>query len=179
MARPNDSGAIQAHVRGLREAKAAFQALPVAMRERLLTATETTVREIVRLAKSRLASNPSIRTRSLYNQVGWTLNAKNGRGRAGVGSGSSTISFAHVGGITKKIKVKGILVPGRNGGAAGAKLIRPSRYAHLVEFGSRSQKAEPFMVPAAKSQEQPYLDRCLRAGKDVERDVAAIGMRTL
>jgi hypothetical protein len=38
-------------------------------------------------------------------------------------------------------------------------------------------KAEPFMLPAAKSQEQPYLERASRAGKEVERDMAAIGMR--
>jgi len=176
MARPNDATALAGHIRGLREAKAAFQALPAAMRERTNDATETTVREIARHAQSRILSNPSVQSRSLYKAIGWSLNKNNGRGRAGVANVTSTITL----GSGKKFRVKGILVAGKGGSAStsqGAKLIRPSRYAHLVEFGTRRQQAEPFMMPAAKSQEQPYLQRIIRAGKDVEKDLAAIGMR--
>ena len=186
MARPNNADAIAGHVQGLREAKAAFQALPEVVRDRMLDATETTVREIVRHAQARLASSPSIRTRTLYNHVKWSVNKKNGRGKAGVATGTTTMTeranFAKgvIGGRT--IRVKGILVAGKGGSAStsqGAKLIRPSRYAHLVEFGARHMPAEPFMIPAAESQKQPYLDRCRAAGKHVEKDVAHIGMRNL
>ena len=175
MAEPG--AALQAHIRGLREAKAAFQALPAITRGHLNTATETTLSEIVRHAKARIQSSPSVRTRSLLNSVAFTLNKNNGRGRVGVSDGSSTISFGGT-----RFRIKGTLRMGSGGSAStsqGAKLIRPSRYAHLIEFGSRKQRAEPFMMPAAKSQEGPYLDRCKRAGTDVEKDIAAIGMRHL
>lgn len=180
MARPNDANAIAGHVQGLREAKAAFQALPEAMRTRTNDATEITVREIVRHAQGRILSSPSVQTRSLLNAITWTLNKNNGRGKAGVANVSSTISFGHMGGIMRKIRVRGILVPGKDGSALtsqGAKLVKPSRYAHLIEKGTRRFRAEPFMWPAAQSQERPYLDRIMRAGKDVEKDLAAIGGR--
>lgn len=177
MARPNESTAIAGHIRGLSEAKAAFQALPEVMRTHLLNATDVTLSEIVRHAKARIESNPSIQTRNLLNHIGYTLNKNSGRGKAGVSSGQTTILFAHMGGITRKIKVKGIITPGKNGSAQGGKVVRPSRYAHLVEFGTKHMPAEPFMIPAAKSQEKPYLDRCLRAGKETEKDLANIGMR--
>lgn len=182
MARPNNSTAIAGHIEGLREAKAAFQALPEAMRVRSLAATETTLSEIVRHAKLRIAANPSIQSRTLYNSIAYTLNKNSNRGKAGVTNGSTTILFAHMGGITKKIKVKGTLVAGKNGSALtsqGAKLVRPSRYAHLIEFGTKHFKAEPFMIPAAQTQEQPYLDRMKEAGRHVERDISQIGMRNL
>ena len=172
MARPNNSTAIAGHIKGLKEAKAAFQALPQLMREGLLEATEASVREIARLAQAKVASSPSINTRTLYDSIGWSINKKNGRGRAGVSNIKTTIQ---VGG--KKYRVKGRIIVGRGGGAAGSRLIRPSRYAHLVEFGARHMKAEPFMIPAAEAEKLPYLRRCQRAGKEVEPKVAAIGMR--
>lgn len=175
--RPNNSAAIGQYVRGLSQAKAAFQALPEIIRDRLLAATETTVREIARGAQARILASPSVQTRSLYNHIGWTLSKTNGRGRVGVSAGSTSIT---VGG--KRFRVKGIVIAGRGGSAArsaGAKVIRPSHYAHFVEFGSRKMRAEPFMMPSAEAEKGPYLDRCLRAGKEIERDMAAIGARTL
>ena len=124
---------IETKIRGFREAKAAFQALPTVMRERLLVATETTLSEIVRHAKGRIQSNPSIRTRALLNAIHYTINKNNGRGRAGVSNGTTSIT---IGG--RKFRIRGQLRLGRNGSALtseGAALIRPSRYAHLVEYG--------------------------------------------
>jgi len=140
---------LTAHIRGLKEAKAAFQALPEVFRERLGDATETTVREIVRGAQNRLASSPSIRTRALYNAVIWSMSRKTGRGRAGI----SNVSIG--------------------AGGAEARSDKPSQRAHFVEFGTSKMKAEPFMIPAAESQIQPYLDRCRAAGKEAERDLAS------
>lgn len=167
------SNGLQEHIRGLREAKAAFQALPLAMRTRTNEATETTVREIARGAQSRLQSNPSIRTRTLYNAIGWSQNKNNGRGKAGIANVSSSIMIAGA----KKMKIRGTLVPARN--IQGQRLMKPTQYGPKVEFGTRHSKAEPFMIPAAKSQEKPYLDRMVAAGREVERDLAAIGMRNL
>lgn len=169
MPRPNDQAAIAEHVRGLREAKAAFQALPEIVRDAMLEATETTLSEIVRHAKARLQSNPSIQTRALYNQIGFTLNKNSGRGKAGVLSGTTT--FVSAG---RKIRIKGIFRKNADG-TWNPKKIQPSRYGPKVEFGTKRMKAEPFMVPAAQSQEQPHLARCMAAGRNVEQDVAAIG----
>lgn len=160
------SSGLDAHIQGLREAKAAFQALEPTFRENLADATETTVREIARAAQNRLASSPSIRTRNLYNAVGWTMNRNNGRGRAGILSVTTSIT---VGG--KRVRVKGIVT------SPGAKADHPSVRAHFVEFGTRYMRAEPFMLPAAEGQLEPYLSRVRAAGKKAENALAAIGGR--
>jgi hypothetical protein len=146
------SSVIAGHVQGLREAKAAFQALPDIVRDRMLAATETTLREIQRLARGHLVSSPSIRTRNLYNRVQWTLNRKTGFGRAGIASGSI---------------------------AKGTRMDRPSRRAHFVEFGTRKMRAEPFMIPSADAEAQPHVERCRAQGPLIEQDMAKIGLRNL
>ena len=171
--RQNNFEAIAGHVQGLREAKATFQALPDVVRARMLIATETTLQNIVHHAQMRLAASPSIRTRALFNHVAYRLNKKSGWGKAGVASGSTLIGGR---------RVKGIIVSGRGGSALrsqGAKVIRPSRYAHLVERGTRHFPAEPFMRPAAMSQKDGHIQRCREAGTGIERDMAAIGQRYL
>jgi len=174
MARPNNPAAIQTRIKGLKEAKAAFQALPQIVRDRMNVATETTVREIARQAKAHILASPSVRTRALYNAIGWSMNTKNGRGKVGVQRVTTTLT---IGG--RAIKVKGIIVAG-NGGSAltsrGAKKIVPSRYAHFVEFGTVKMPAEPFMIPSAEAEKQPYLSRCRAAGRSIEEDTARIGM---
>lgn len=177
MARPDNAAAIAGYVAGLREAKAAFQAMPEVFRNRMNDATEVTLREGVRHAKARLQSNPSIQTRTLFNAINWTLNKKNGRGRFGIANVTSTVMFGHRGGITRKIRIKGTLVKANN--AQGVRLMKPTKYGPKVEFGTKNMSAEPFMRPAAQSQEQPYLSRCVQAGKGAEKDLAAIGMRNL
>jgi hypothetical protein len=158
---------IARHVKGLREAKAAFNALPAIVRENMLAATETTVREIARGAQARLQSSPSIRTRALYNHVAWKVTKSNGRGRVGIADGVVTVAE----GSQKSLKVRDIIAH------RGGRLIsvRPVRYAHLVEHGRRGVPAEPFMLPAAEAQKQPYLERCRAAGRGIEKDVATIG----
>lgn len=158
---------IETKIRGLREAKAAFQALEPTFREHLADATETTVREVSRAAQNRLASSPSIQTRNLYNAVGYTMNRKNGKGRAGIQNVTTTIKVAG-----RRIRVKGIVREGKTAD-------RPARRAHFVEFGTRKMRAEPFMLPAAESQKQPYLSRVMAAGKKAERELAKIGSRGL
>lgn len=179
MATPSTT-AVPGRVQGLRELKAAFQRLPEITRDALNDATETTVREIVRAAKARVQASPAIRTRALLNAITWKMNVKTGRGRAGVTAGSTTGFFAAGTGVAGELKrrsIKGVLVSR----GSTAKLIRPSRYAHLVEFGARHMPAEPFMIPATESQKSAYLDRCRHAGKQIERDMAAVagGGRTL
>ena len=170
-----NQSALTERIAGMRAAKAAFNALPEVTRDRLNHATETTVREIVRFARNRLLASPSIQTRSLYNAVQWTMNPKNGRGKVGIADVTTTLT---VGGT--KIRVRGIVRAGAGGSARTAQdavTKVPRTYGPKVEFGTRRMKAEPFMGPAVQDQKQPYLDRCLARGADIERDLAAIGAR--
>lgn len=183
MARPNNAAAIDQWKANLRAAKEAFQALPEIVREQTLEAVETTAQLIAAGAKQRIVASPSIVTRSLLNAIDWRVTKTNGRGRVGVTAGSSTVqtsaNFAKGVIQGRKVKVKGFVVAGPSGGAAGGRLIRPSRYAHLVEFGAAHMPPEPFMIPAAEAEKGPHLDRVKRAGTAIERDVAAIGNRFL
>jgi HK97 gp10 family phage protein len=87
--------ALAGHIRGLREAKAAFEALPQIVRDRLLDAVEMTVTQIAAKAKARIASSPSVRTRALYNSIIWRVTKTNATGRVGVGSGPQA-RYAHL-----------------------------------------------------------------------------------
>ena len=157
-------------IQGLREAKAAFQALPTIVRDRLLDATFVTLSEIKRHAQAQLLASPSIQTRNLYNAVDFTLNKNSGRGRAGIANVYTTL---RIGGARRRLK--GIVKTGAGGGAGGSTQDIPRRRAHFVEFGTRHQPAEPFMTPAAESQVQPYLERCRARGPQIEQDAARIG----
>ncbi|OFW37651.1 MAG: hypothetical protein A3J29_06150 [Acidobacteria bacterium RIFCSPLOWO2_12_FULL_67_14b] len=171
--RPNNAAAIAGHVQGLRELKAAFQKLPEIVREHLNDATETSVREGARLAQANLSRSPSIDTRALYDHVGWAMNRKAGRGSFGIKRATTVFT---VGG--KKVRVKGLIRAGAGGSAstgAGATKDQPSRRAHFVEFGPSTMPAEPFVIPAAEAIRADYLDRCVRAGKGIERDMATVG----
>lgn len=159
-------------VTGLAEAKAAFQALPQITKDRMLDAGEVTVREIARGAQARLAASPSIITRNLYNHVGWSVSKSTGRAKVGISSGSTTLTRVS---DRKKVRVKGVVISKGN----RSYIDIPAKRAHFVEFGTRKMRAEPFMIPAAESQVQPYLDRCRAAGQEIERETASIGMRNL
>ena len=157
-------------VRGVPEAKAAFQRIPPVTREQLAKANETTASEIARGAKANLVASPAVRTRALLNAIAWRVRS-NGNAIVGVTSGSTAIQTAanFARGIIagRKVKVKGVLV--------GNRLIRPSRYAHLVEFGTSHSRAEPFMRPAVEAEKAPHLDRVRRVGKAIEQDLSRRG----
>jgi len=139
---------LKAHITGLKEARAAFQALPDVVRENMLDAVTVTVREIARGAQARLQASPSIDTRALHDAVGWRVTKTNGRGRVGI-----------------------LNTPAVGDGE------RPSRRAHFIEFGTRKMEAEPFMIPAAEAEKEHFRQRAVKAGKGIERDMAVIGLR--
>ena len=173
---PAGQAALDSKIQGLRAAKAAFQALPEVFRNGLNEATFITTSEIARQAKAFVLASPSVRTRSLYNAIGFTTNDKLGRGRVGIMNITTTIN---VGG--KNVRVRGNLV-GRPGGrslASSVRAIIPRRYAHLIEFGARHFPAEPFMLPAVEREKPHYLERCRAAGRRAEETLARIGGRNL
>jgi HK97 gp10 family phage protein len=161
--------AIAGYVQGLREAKAAFQALPEIAREAMLDAVMVTSSELAREAKAKILQSPSVQTRSLYNAIGWSVTKTNGRGRVGVTAGSSAAVFPSTTGAPRRRRIKGVIV--------GNRLVRPDQYARYVEFGTSHMASEAFMIPAAESQKAPFLDRAIRAGKVIEQNVAAVGGR--
>jgi hypothetical protein len=169
---------IEGNVAGLRSAKAAFQALPEIVRDAMADATFTTVSEIARIAKQRLSANGSIQTRTLYNALGFTMSMKTGRGRAGIQNVTTRVSNDSSSKRTFKVKGRVVTTVNRSGVAA-SRIVRPTKYGHLVEFGARGGKmrAAPFMLPATENQKAPYLDRCKRAGKVIEQQTSAIGAR--
>jgi hypothetical protein len=171
---------IAGSVKGLAAARDAFKALPEIARDAMADATFTTVSEIVRAAKQRLLANGSIQTRTLYNAITFSLSLKTGRGRAGIERVTTRVSNSST--SKRTFKIKGRIVSMTNkAGVASQRIMRPSKYGHLVEFGGRGGKlrARPFMLPATESQRLPYLERCKNAGKVMERQMAVIGMRNL
>lgn len=168
------SAAVAAKIQGLREAKAAFQALPAAARERLNVATDLTIREIARQAKARILSAPSVQTRTLYNSVAFKMNPNNGRGKVGITPGQTIVRTNQTStGQMKTIRIKGVIGPGRRG--KGTRVIRPVMYAHHVEFGTVHMKAEPFMIPSVETEKPFYVQRCQGVWRLIEGDLAKIG----
>lgn len=180
MARPNNAGAISAWLDGKREAKAKFAALPPFMQQKRITVNSATAAAIVVGARQRLIASPSIQTRALYDHVNWKLNTKTGEARAGVTSGSTvqrmTVRVGNAA-VLKNVRTKGLVIAGRGGSALrsqGARFDRPSRRAHLIEFGWSHAEAEPFMIPSTDAQKDPHLQRWRAAGRELERDMAGM-----
>jgi hypothetical protein len=166
------SDVVTATVQGVEATKKAFAVAPEVFRERLNVATDLTLREIVRAAQGRVLASPAIRTRSLYNAIGFTLNKKTGRGRAGVQNLQTRLAL----GGRARVRFRGRIVTFKN----RELVVNPRRYAHLIEFGTRRAPAEPFMRPAAQAQTEPFVARCQQAMREAERGLAAnVGGRTL
>jgi hypothetical protein len=179
VARPNDAKAIGAYIEGMREVKAKFQALPPFMQQKRLNVNSATAAAVALGAQQRIIASPSIRTRSLLNHVRWKVTKTNGTAIVGVTSGSTVVSVQQGRGPAlmrrKNVRIKGIVIAGRGGSALtsqGARVIRPSRYAHLIEFGWSKAPAEPFMIPSTMAQREPHLQRWRAAGRDLEREMA-------
>lgn len=61
--------------------------------------------------------------------------------------------------------------------AGGAKVIRPTKYGHLQEFGAPHHRARPFLRPAAQAEQAAFEQRSRKAQAEVERLLAAAGYR--
>lgn len=55
----------------------------------------------------------------------------------------------------------------------------PSKYWHMVEFGTVNMAAQPYIVPTAERYGDVYLNRIRRVGQDIERDLQSRGQRFL
>jgi hypothetical protein len=174
------AASFQLRLEGLAEAKAAFQRLPDVTRDKLTDAVDVTAQEIVRNAKARIQSSPSIVTGTLLNHIGYSLNRKTGIARIGVIRGTTVVM---VNGVRKRIR--GVVLPGKGGSALasqGAKVLTPTKYAHLVEFGHArgaghaAAAPEPFLLPSAEAERPYFLERCRQAGRQIENAMTGGGL---
>ena len=134
-------------VQGLAQARKAFKALPDIAREALADATDETA-EYVRAAAVRRVP---VRFGFLQKHIAKKVSRKTGVATVGIAKGQDT--------------------------TPDGKRVDPSRYAHLVEFGSVHNEASHFMLNSLEEQRGPFLERCRKAGKTIEADTANVGSR--
>ena len=133
-------------VRGLSGLRRAFKVLPDVVREALADATEETAERIRAGAVRRVP----VRYGFLRDAIAMRMNRRTGMAKVGIEKVTRT-------------------------SPDGAK-TEPRRYAHLVEFGSEHNGAQPFMIPSAEEQRSPYLQRAKAAGTVIERDMSRVGV---
>ena len=107
----------EASISGMRELRAAFKRLPDVTRDRLNDiATEPTAREVVRNARARIQSSPSIQTRALLNGVDLSMSRANGRAKVGIRADSPARKRAHfVEFGTEKMSAEPFMIPSAEG----------------------------------------------------------------
>lgn len=134
-------------IHGLKEARANFARLPDVARTRYATATRESAQMIVARARLRVP----VRFGFLKNAIDFAFDKKSGV--ALVGSRKEKHLIPVAGGKTKT--------------------AQPSKYLHLVEFGTSHSKATPVIGPAGEA-EKPNFERQMRTtATDVERDLSA------
>jgi hypothetical protein len=167
-------------VLGLKAAQAAFKALPDVARERLGDAAEDTAIRVLAGARRRVASHR--RYGFLERYLDRSMNRTTGEARVGLPRRAAVIPGGAAPGSARTgvIRRRGAAtfdVYG-SGSAQGARVVYPSKYAHLVEFGhgrgagKSSAPAYPFMIPAAEAEKQSFLRACQEAGQKIERDLS-------
>lgn len=131
-------------IHGLKEARENFARLPELTQKHFQTATRESAQMIVSRARLRVP----VRFGFLKNALDYGFDKK-----AGV---------AMIGSRKEKHAIP-----------KSTKTAQPSKYLHLVEFGTSRTKATPVIRPAAEA-ERPNFEKQMRgAGKDVERDLSA------
>lgn len=170
-------------VSGLRAAKDAFKALPQVTRDRTNQAVEDTTQAIYRGAVRRVA--PHRRYGFLQRYLDTSMNRKTGTGKVGLPRLAAVIPAGPSAGFMSRTVRAGkrrFEIIGRPTAGHGTRVVYPSKYAHLVEFGHRRGRgtsaapAYPFMIPSAEAERSKFLTRCQEAGRGIERDMAAIGL---
>lgn len=142
-------------VRGLRQARKAFKDIPVVTKDELNGATNETGEALLERARANLRPGHGVRFGHLRRALGLSRAGRFGVARVGIRRGFDVMIQEGVG---------------------KAKLYEPTRVGHLVEFGHggpHPAPAYPFMIPAAESQRDPYLQRCRDAGRRIEQIMAS------
>jgi hypothetical protein len=125
----------------VQQARRAFKKLPEVVQTRLGEATDKTRFIIEQKARARVR----VRYGNLKNKITSRFSPKTGVGQVGIDKGSVTLPDGTV--------------------------ETPSRIAHLIEFGTQTAPAFPFMLPSVESEREPCLERCRAAGRHIEEDL--------
>lgn len=137
---------------GLAEGKAAIVKLPDAARQRHGEAVRMTGQQIAQAAKARVRR----RFGFLAQQISVSFSPKSLRARVGIVAGAFNL-------------------PGSAGISRGQRVARPTKYAHLIEYGHGGPHPAPpfpFMRPSVEAERGAFDARMRAAGKAVERDLS-------
>lgn len=160
VSRPGGHSKYSVVVDGIPEMRAAFKLLPDVAKEAFRDAVFVTASEIVRQARGYLVPGHGFRTGALKESLGFRV-TPHGEARIGIRRG-----------FQRAIAGRG----GRALTSRGARLHIPTKIGHLVEFGHGGPHPAPphrFLRPAYESQREAFLDRCRRAGRTIEQQMAA------
>jgi hypothetical protein len=157
-------------VKGLTEAQRTFRALPDDIRAAMNTAVEETSVHLLSRARQRL--KPHRRYGFLERYLGLSMNEKTGTAKVGLPAKIRLV-------VPKRARAGTTLGKARTvragkarfsvfGGdlSGGTMIVRPSKYAHLVEFGHARGRGHgaarpyPFMIPSAEAERGPLVARC-------------------
>lgn len=134
-------------VRGLKQTRAAFRRVHPVMQRHLNGATRLTAIRVLQAAQRRV----QIRYGFLNEALGTSFSKKTGVAKVGIDRKAEFVTPA-------------------------GKKAKPSKYGHLVEFGTTHSRAFPFMLISAEEQREPYLQRSRAAGKSAEAEMAALAV---
>lgn len=183
------AGRYSAGISGLRAAQQAFAHLTPACMVEVNEATEETCIAI----RNRAVALVPVRHGYLRSSIDWTINKKTGEGRVGLRRGKVTgaIAFMTSGGKMGANQSARIHIRRNAAGSVDrSDLIMPSKYGHLVEFGTNARRRKRgggatgaipktangrFMLPAAEAERRNYAQRVQNKGPRIEHSVASIG----
>lgn len=153
---------------GVEEVEAMLKRLPEVNAKKVV---ETSLRAgavvVRRQAKANLTANRSVDTGALRNTL--TIRRKTEVPKFGV--------------MTVTLRASGKLYTVVRGGSSRATKARPSKYAHLVEFGHQNRDgshtpAEPFMRPAVETKKNEAVKAIIDgAAKGLVREATKLGAK--
>ena len=147
-------------LQGMSEVEAMLRELPVANAKRVVkTALRAGARVVKQTAHDILYANGSVDTGLLANTL--TITEKKGDQR-----GSATVTL-RASGKLKMVTRKGQSHPTK---------ARPSKYAHLIEFGTEHSKAEPFLRPAVARSARASIEKIQESSaRGISREAIRLG----
>jgi hypothetical protein len=152
-------------IEGLKAARAAFKQLSEKLQVELGTAALTTARATMARAGAKVPVRhdaiPGYSGGALRDAISAKLDARTGEAKCGLMF--KRIAIAGTGGSALKSK--------------GARLIQPTKYGHLVEFGFHHYRAgwiagTSFMISSAEEERSNYVALCSKVGKDVSQQLS-------
>lgn len=188
---------------GLTEAKRQLAALEPELRRRSVPAIQASVDAIVAAARARTplrqdtSSTPGYAGGALRSAIQGRVSKTHLIGLVGLSRGVIVVVHGQAHRVTTAEVVTRTWVDRRTGKTrtarrrryasqaqraavrgAGGRVIQPTKYGHLIEFGTGRGRREVAMLRAAVRQErQPFESRMRAVAPDIERALAAQGLR--